>query len=120
MLIRVGYDIQFDLPCATPMVAQLSIHPSRETDVIGPNEMKIDPVVPTGRYLDSFGNRCTRFIAPPGRLRLNNSALVYDSGQPDPVNPSARECEVCHLPNEILDFLLPSRYCEVDRLSGIA
>jgi len=120
MLIRVGYDIQFDLPCATPIVAQLSIHPSRESDVIGPNEMKIEPAVPTGRYLDSFGNRCTRLMAPAGRLRLSNSVLVYDSGQPDPVNTNARECEVRYLPNEILTFLLPSRYCEVDRFSNIA
>jgi len=120
MLIRVGYDIQFDVPGATPIVALLSVHPSRERDLIEPDEVKIEPAVTATNYLDAFGNRCTRFVAPAGRLRLTSSALVYDSGQPDAVNLSARECAVGDLPNEVLTYLLPSRYCEVDRFSNIA
>ncbi len=120
MLIRVGYDIQFDVPSATPMVALLSVHPSREGDLLEPDELQIEPAVNATSYLDSFGNRCTRFVAPAGRLRLTSSALVHDSGQPDPVNLSAHECAVGDLPNEVLTYLLPSRYCEVDRFSNIA
>ena len=120
MLIRVGYDIQFDVPSATPMVALLSVHPSRAGDLLEPDHLQIEPAVSATSYLDSFGNRCTRFVAPAGRLRLTSSALVYDSGQPDPVNLSAHECAVGDLPNEVLTYLLPSRYCEVDRFSNIA
>jgi transglutaminase-like putative cysteine protease len=120
MLIRVGYDIQFDIPSATPIVALLSLHPSRERDLVEPDELQIEPAVHATSYLDSFGNRCTRFVAPAGRLRLTSSALVYDSGQPDAVNLSAHECAVADLPNEVLTYLLNSRYCEVDRFSSIA
>jgi transglutaminase-like putative cysteine protease len=119
MFIRVGYDIRFEIPSATPIVALLSIHPSRERDLVEPYEVHIEPAVAATCYQDSFGNRCTRFVAPAGPLRLSSSALVYDSGQPDAVSLSARECAVGDLPAEVLTYLLPSRYCEVDRFSNI-
>ncbi len=71
-------------------------------------------------YLDGFGNRCTRFVAPQGQLRLFNSTLVRDSGRPDETDWSAREIAVGDLPHEMLSFLLNSRYCEVDRFSAVA
>src|SRR5208283_1369340 len=71
-------------------------------------------------YIDSFDNRCTRFVAPKGQLRLSSSTLIRDSGLADANNWSAREQAVGDLPHEILCFLLNSRYCEVDRFSNIA
>jgi transglutaminase-like putative cysteine protease len=53
-------------------------------------------------------------------LRLSNSTLIRDSGEPDAVNWAAREPSVAELPNEMLCFLLSSRYCEVDRFTSIA
>lgn len=120
MLIRLGYDIHFDLPCATPMVALLNVHPTRERDLVEPDTVEVSPAVPVTSYLDSFGNRCTRFVAPPGPLRLSNSTLIHDTGEPDPFNWGARECAVGDLPNDVLIYLLNSRYCEVDRFSNIA
>ena len=120
MMIRLGYDIQFDVPCATPMVALLSVHPSRDRELLEPDEVTVSPAVPVTTYLDTFGNRCTRFVAPAGRLQLANSTLIHDSGEPDPVNWGARECGVGDLPNDALMYLLNSRYCEVDRFSNIA
>ncbi len=60
------------------------------------------------------------FVAPQGALRLSNTTLIEDSGIPDPVSPNAREHPVGELPNDVLIYLLNSRYCEVDRLSNIA
>lgn len=120
MLIRLGYDIEFDLPNATPLVALLNVHPSRTGDLLQPDELATDPALPVTSYLDGFGNRCTRFLAPAGRLRLTNSTLIKDSGEPDPVNLRAREVPVADLPNGVLTYLLNSRYCEVDRFANIA
>ena len=120
MMIRLGYDIQFDVPCATPMVALLNVHPSRDRDLLEPDEVTVTPTVPVSGYLDTFGNRCTRFVAPAGRLQLTNSTFIHDSGEPDPVNWDVRECGVGDLPNDVLMYLLNSRYCEVDRFSNIA
>jgi transglutaminase-like putative cysteine protease len=120
MFIRLGYDIEFEIPAPVAMVAMLSVHPSRSADLRAPDEMGIEPAVPLTNYNDGFGNRCTRFLAPQGALRLSNTTLIEDSGRPDLVSPNAREHPVDELPNETLIYLLNSRYCEVDRLSNIA
>jgi transglutaminase-like putative cysteine protease len=120
MLIRLGYDIVFDIPLAVPIVAQLNVYPSRLVDLREPDEIKIDPATPVEPYYDAFGNRCTRFLAPAGEVRLSNSTLIYDSGKPDVACPDAREMPVQELPYAVLPFLINSRYCEVDKLSNIA
>jgi transglutaminase-like putative cysteine protease len=71
-------------------------------------------------YYDTFGNRCARFVAPRGHLRLSSRSLIQVSGEPDEVNWEAREIPVAQLPNELLRFLLSSRYCEVDLFANIA
>jgi transglutaminase-like putative cysteine protease len=120
VLIRLGYDIQFEIPAPVAMIALLNVHSSRFHALREPDHLQITPSVPLGFYWDSFGNMCSRFVAPPGRLRLYNSTLIEDSGQPDAVNPGACEVPVQDLPPETLRFLLASRYCEVDRLLDIA
>jgi transglutaminase-like putative cysteine protease len=98
----------------------LNVHPSRAPDPLESDELKTDPGLEVSDYIDGFGNRCSRFIAPPGQLKLNGSTLIRDSGVPDEVNWDAREQDVSSLPHEVLSFLLPSRYCEVDCFSSIA
>ena len=66
MFIRLGYDIEFDIPAPVAMVSMLSVHPSRLPDLRAPDHMQIDPAVPLTNYMDGFGNLCTRFVAPPG------------------------------------------------------
>ena len=120
MLIRLGYEIVFATPLAVPVVALLNVHPSRVCDLLEPDALRIAPATYVDSYHDSFGNFCCRFLAPAGQARLCNSTLIYDTGQPDAVNLQAREVPVQHLPHEVLQYLLSSRYCEVDRMSNIA
>ena len=120
MLIRLGYDIQFEIPAQVAMVALLNVHPSRVHDLLEPDVLKIEPNIPVTSYIDSFGNHCARFVAPQGHLRLSNSTLIRDGGNPDILNLAAREAPVGDLPHEVLSYLLNSRYCEVDRFSNIA
>jgi transglutaminase-like putative cysteine protease len=120
MLIRLGYDIRFDIGQQVPIVTLLSVHPSRRHDLKEADRLSADPGIDRTEYTDSFGNICTRLIAPPGTLRLTNSTVIADSGLPDPVNPDAREVPVEHLPTETLRFLMASRFCEVDLLSPLA
>jgi transglutaminase-like putative cysteine protease len=120
MLIRLGYDIGFNIPAPVTIVAMLHVHPSRERDLVEPDELKLEPWVPITSYIDTFGNRCSRFVAPTGHVRLSGSTLIDDSGLEDPSFLAATEHPVSELPNETLIYLLNSRYCEVDRLSNIA
>jgi transglutaminase-like putative cysteine protease len=120
MILRIGYDIQFEFPAPVAMVALLHVHPSRVGDLRGPDEVGLEPALEAETYIDSFGNRCTRFLAHKGALRLSNATLIYDSGLPDPVSREAREIPVQELPHEVLKYLYNSRYCEVDRFAAIA
>jgi transglutaminase-like putative cysteine protease len=118
MLIRLGYDIELENTQPHTIVGVLNVHPSRAGDLLEPDEVKVSPAVSVEPYQDSFGNLCTRLLAPQGTLRLSNSTLIQDSGLPDPVEWSAPRVPVENLPPETLVFLLASRYCEVDSRLG--
>lgn len=120
MLIRLGYDIQFDISAPVAMVALLNVHHSRVNDLLEPDALILEPSVSYQQYHDSFGNLCTRFVAPAGVMRLRGSTLIQDSGEPDEVDTSAVQHPVADLPDNVLQFLLASRYCEVDRLAHAA
>lgn len=120
MQIRVGFELVYECPQPTPMLLVLSIHPSRLPDLAAPEVLVTDPPVAVDRYVDGFGNLCSRIVAPAGRLRLTSDAVVNDSGLPDAVNAAARQVPIAELPTEVLVYLLGSRYCETDRLTDTA
>ncbi len=120
MLIRLGYDISFDISLEVPIVALLNVYPTRVPDLREPDLLRVEPEVEIDTYTDVFGNQCCRFVAPPGTIRLYNSTLIEDAAKGDEQNPDAPEVPVGHLPTEVLQYLLASRYCEVDLLSNTA
>src|SRR5947207_9264697 len=87
MKIRVGFDFVYEFVAPTPMVLMLNVHPSRERDLIVPDHLRTNPPLPTTRYLDAFGNICTRLVAPKGELQISTNAVVADSGLPDALDP---------------------------------
>jgi transglutaminase-like putative cysteine protease len=120
MLIRAGYDISIQCDSETPLMALLSVHPSRAKDLRTPAVITSSGSSPLVGSLDWFGNLRTRTIAPAGTLRLASDFVIEDSGLPDEVAPWASEVPIAQLPDEAMTFLLGSRYCETDRLSEMA
>jgi transglutaminase-like putative cysteine protease len=120
MKIRVGFEMLYDFPQPTPMIAVLGTHFTRASDVIVPDFLTISPAVEITPYRDLFGNWCSRMVAPAGRVRLAADGVIRDSGLPDPVFASAFQHAVEDLPADTLVYLLGSRYCETDRLTEIA
>ena len=120
MKIRCGYDLSYYCPQAVPMQLLLSVHPSRERDLVTPQVMRTDPNLPARIVLDHFGNRLTRLMVPPGEIRLSADFIVEDSGLPDEVNWDAQEVPIDRLPDDVLIFLMGSRYVETDLLGDIA
>lgn len=120
MLIRAGYDIAFEADLPTPMLAALSIHPSRNRDLRSIQRITTMPEVPLYDYIDGFGNVCTRLTIPAGGIALSCSFTIEDGFTSDPVMPDARAVAVGDLPDEIMVYLLGSRYCETDRLTDVA
>ncbi len=117
MRIHAGCELTFDFPQITPLIATLNIHFSRVSDLERPDHLVTNPGVPIEGYRDSFGNWCTRLVAPAGRFTLGTDTVIRDYGAPDPVDFNAIQHQVQHLPAETMLFLLGSRYCETDVLS---
>jgi transglutaminase-like putative cysteine protease len=120
MLIRLGYDLQFETFAEVPILTLLNVHPSRKGDLREPDVLRTDPTVNIENYEDSFGNHSCRLLAPPGGIRLQNSTLIEDSGLLDEEDLEAPEIPVDKLPVDVLPYLMNSRYCEVDLLSNTA
>jgi transglutaminase-like putative cysteine protease len=102
------------------MIFNVNVHFTRVPDLVGRESLTVEPQVLVAQYRDSFGNWCTRLVAPAGRLRIAAGAVVQDSGRPEQIFPQVRQIAVQDLPEDTLLFLLGSRYCETDRLSEIA
>jgi transglutaminase-like putative cysteine protease len=120
MKIRAGYEISYWCPVPTAMMLLLNVHPSRQADLETPDTLTVTPNVPTTSHIDMFGNRCTRLLAPAGAITFSADFVVRDSGLADEYAPDAAQSPVELLPDEVLPFLLGSRYCETDRMAELA
>jgi len=120
MKFRVGCELQYHFPQATPVIMLLNIHYSRVSDLERPDHIVISPSVPVSGYRDGFGNWCSRILAPAGTMRIATDTVISDSGLPDPTAPEAAQIPVHELPEETLVYLLPSRYCDSDQMLDLA
>ena len=120
MKLRVGYELEYEFPQPTPVILMLNVHYSRASDLETPDHVILTPSVRIDGYRDSFGNWCSRFVAPPGQMRITSNVVVKDSGEPDPQAPDALQVAIESLPQEALVFLLPSRFCDSDRMLDLA
>jgi transglutaminase-like putative cysteine protease len=76
--------------------------------------------VPARQFHDPFGNVATRILVPGGRISMSADFQIEDHGRPDDHAPDARQIPVHDLPDEVLPFLLGSRYCDTDKLAQTA
>ena len=120
MKIHAGYEIAYECPQATPMIAMLSVHPSRAPDLITPDRLQLGPAIAASPYRDGFVNICHVIHAPAGRITLSADFLINDSGAPDDAAPDAKQHALEELPVDTLVYLLASRYCETDRFIQVA
>ena len=102
------------------MLLMLFVRPERAYDLERPENLDILPDTPINTFIDNFGNRCARVLAPAGRVRFFVDNVCRDSGRPEDAGFGAIQHNVNDLPIEVLPFLLASRYCEVERLSALA
>ncbi len=118
MWLHTSCDFTFDIDLPTPFVLMLRPR-SGAQQWIASEQYQLDPCVPVFEFTDNYGNLCQRLIAPSGRFKVHTAAEVMTSDQVDRA-PGAPFIEIQNLPDNVLNFLLPSRYCESDRFSQMA
>lgn len=118
MKLLVNCNLCFQIEDATALILMLRPFRGiqqwiiRETYIIKPGVMVTEST-------DSYGNSCQRLVAPQGVFMIYTSAevVVADSIE---TAPGANFVEIQYLPNDVLPYLLPSRYCESDRFGELA
>ena len=118
MLLQVNSSFTFEIAEPTPFVLMLRPR-SGANQWISSQKYEVAPSVPVYEFTDIYGNLCQRLIAPVGQFAISTSAKVTI---PDYVDTllGAEFIQIQNLPEDVLVYLLPSRYCEADRFHEMA
>lgn len=113
MRLAVGCEITFNIDEPTPSVLMLRPR-SGYGQWIMEERYTFSQDAPVVEYVDSYGNLCQRLTAPTGQFVVTAAAVVETADEID-VATGAVFTPVQYLPDSVLQFLLPSRYCQSDR-----
>ncbi|MBJ3763820.1 transglutaminase family protein [Maribius pontilimi] len=102
------------------MILALSAHSTLDARLVGEDRVRTEPMIPTREFLDGYGNRITRLVAPKGSLRLWSDCVAEVDGAPDPLVPDAEQHAIDAVADAHLTHLMASRYCDSDNLSDMA
>lgn len=118
MKLKVSCDLRFQID--TPAALILMLRPlSGAQQWVSKSSYIVAPEVSITESKDSYGNFCQRLVAPQGEFVISTSSEVVVAEQIDKA-PGAGFVEIQNLPDRVLPYLLPSRYCESDRFGDLA
>lgn len=119
--LRVRAGARFSLDSAQETPAVFIIRPeANAAQRIIEETWSASPELPWRDYVDLYGNHCRRTTLPAQPYLLTYDVLVEVSGELDPFEPNAREVPVAEMPDDVLVYTLPSRYCLSDELAAPA
>ncbi len=118
MWLQTSCELKFDISVPTPFMLMLRPR-SGAQQWVAREEYRLDPSVPVFEFTDQYGNLCQRLIAPPGQFNVRTASEVKAADSVDQ-QPGEPFIEIQNLPDSVLFYLLPSRYCESDRFGQMA
>lgn len=118
MLLETSCELTFEIPAPTTFVLMLRPRSGTHQWIIM-EEYRLEPTAPVSEFTDLYGNLCQRLVAPEGPFAINTAARIMVPDQIDRA-PGAPFVDVQYLPDAVLTYLLPSRYCESDRFYNMA
>jgi transglutaminase-like putative cysteine protease len=118
MKLSIGCQLEYQAYQETPLI--LLIRPFRGlSQTIIYEQLTIEPNASITEYIDSYNNLCQRLIIPLGKFIINSNAIV-ETDEFTEININANFTLIEYLPDNALVYLLPSRYCESDKLNALA
>ena len=99
----------------TPIVAMLRPRDGAAQRLLY-EHFDLQPLVNQVDYIDSCGNLCQRLIVPQGQMEMK-VAVTMEVEDTIAVEPNAPATPVQELPDNVLLFLLQSRYCPSDKMA---
>jgi transglutaminase-like putative cysteine protease len=117
--VRIGCEFVHSSAYDVPAVFQVEPAPDQDVTVHDESWTSV-PDQTTRTYRDLYGNVCRRLTIPSGQSTLTYSAVVTVPDAAEPVDETAEELAPEDLPDDVLIFTLPSRYCLPDVLGAEA
>ncbi len=118
MWLQTSCELKFVIDIPTPFILMLRPR-SGAQQWIASEEYLLYPSVPAFEFTDDYGNLCQRLVAPPGDFTVYTSARIMTADTIDQA-PGGAFVDIQMLPDSVLKYLLPSRYCESDRFGNMA
>jgi transglutaminase-like putative cysteine protease len=118
MKLKIGCLLEYQAFQETPLILLLRPYDGLIQTTIY-EEFTLDPAVEMTQYKDLFGNYCHRLMTPTGKFVIDTTAIV-ETEEYTEVNPDANFTLIQNLPDHALLYLLPSRFCESDKLNNKA
>jgi transglutaminase-like putative cysteine protease len=118
MQLQTNCELKFELPGPTPFVFMLRPR-SGAQQWVSSEDYSLSDVLQLSEFTDNFGNLCQRLVAPEGDFSVSTRARVT---VPDTIDrePRGQFVKIQNLPDSVLCYLLPSRYCESEHFSQMA
>ncbi|RYF63183.1 MAG: transglutaminase family protein, partial [Comamonadaceae bacterium] len=110
--------LQYEVRAPSHLLFNLEAASCEQQEVIS-ESLQVEPALALRHYSDeSSGNRFVRFDAPPGPLKLRYRAVVHRMPADRPAD--LPEMPINRLPDALMHYLMPTRYCESDVMSRAA
>lgn len=113
LALRVG--CTFGLDATQPAAAIMQVAP-RPQPGLSIRDERWDADAYHYCYVDHYGNRCERLQLASGAATVTYEAQVVVARPADLIVRDAQETPVTSLPDEVLSFVMPSRFCLPDEL----
>jgi transglutaminase-like putative cysteine protease len=119
LTVRTGCDIHFE--CESSATAILLVNPRSDADhLIRHENLDFGRAPKYESFADTDGNIAYRVILETGLNEIRHDALVEVSTASDKCDQLGDAPSIATLEPALLRYLLPSRYCDSDRLFGFA
>ena len=117
MRVEVGCEFSYRAEVATHAVFQ--VEPRLDAGVRAIDERwTTTPQMGMSRYVDGFGNMCRRGTISAGLSSWRYNAMLDMPDQADPEDLGAAEVAAERLPDQVLVYTLPSRFCPSQELAA--
>jgi transglutaminase-like putative cysteine protease len=118
MRLNASCFIEFQSDQSVPVVLMLRPR-SGAAQWIAREEYEFSPRVAVNEFTDAFGNLCQRTLIPAGRTTVS-ARCIADAADAMDVDWAAPFVFPENLPDAVLPFVLPSRYCPSDQMGALA
>jgi transglutaminase-like putative cysteine protease len=119
MLVRVGCEFVQHAPIPTHAIVQVEPRPDGDFHVVDANWDHATSTT-SRTYVDSLGNICRRLTLPAGRSVIRYDAHAEVTAIADRSDINATEVPPEQLPDAVVSYTLPSRFCPSDELGPVA